>query len=225
MVAACRRPRGFRRKYQAAKPFGMFSGVGQTATFPTPGYDLFYQQHMQPVPGFNSPGVTSSPSMMLFDSKDHYSAPYDIKPFYPPCGSDTTATPNSYAPPVNRGYDNMSNYLASQTGFMHPYNFKPYTADCNAFSNFTAHNSYVPCNIKPAVEDKTALSYDANDTHSTPSTGCVQQKPFMASFNQDTDSVNYGSYIAARDCVDNNTCLNRSCGVSKMGERTSLSVL
>ncbi|XP_052815084.1 forkhead box protein F1-like [Mya arenaria] len=57
-----RRPRGFRRKCQGLKPFGMFNmnGMGSSPSMLTPHYDLFHQNNMSAMNV--SYGVNSAPS-------------------------------------------------------------------------------------------------------------------------------------------------------------------
>ena len=204
----------------------MFTGIGQGSTFSGPNYDLFYPQHMQPVPSF-SPAVTNSSSMMLFDNKDHYSsAPYDIKPIgYPPCSSDVTAAVHNYTTPMARGYENMSNYFASQTGFVHPYNYKSPYSDCNGFSHL-APNAYSSHCMKPVMDEKDHMVYNTNDAQSLVPGACALQKPpFMTSFSPGADSsVSYEQYhnmTAPRECVNDSHDLSQPCNSDKIGERRS----
>ena len=202
MCAFFRRPRGFRRKYQSTKPYGIFPSISQNPSFGGTGLDLFYQS--QSVQGF-TPNTTPA-SQMMFDPKtDPYalnpSSSYDVKPFASYYGSDLT----SQAPPLPPaaspqnlmsraaaavGYDPMSSYLSMSQSFQMQH--APYSA-----YNF-------PKSAYPVPE-------------------CALQSPLPNTFHSKPTQDGKDYFAQSQTPYMNNTQTDSECSVDKNYTLTSLS--
>ena len=159
----------------------------QNGGFAGTNYDMFYPQHMQPLTGFNTPA--NPPQMMLFDHKDQYgnatAAAYDTKAALYATNTDgqTSQTPAAYNPQtMPRAYENMSNYFASQQGFVNPYAGlkSPYMGGASDSTSFSAAG-YTQAAYNYAM-GRHSLKESGTDVTPTSSSACALQKaPYMTS--------------------------------------------